>query len=346
MEDGGLKDSPSVRVLPHDAEPRRYVDPSETIIRAVLTKGILPPSQQQREAVGSISSATSESDHPLSCGNILVPKIEIEFDEARDEFRFIAVGYDDGTRRLIEPITHDPDLRYFDQPYDLPRSLWTRYQAYRNGSNNPDLVDQMERMLDPVRRILYPARYGVLPVIAERPWIIRDQGVGNPGSPEYQALELYQVEDMMSNSFVVVADLDKVYSDAITHTLVNVLSSGSFEYKTPDPVLPADFEAIFVPENLRKIFERVGIDNMRDRIKFVGQRERFISIYKWAEYRMRVPDYEGGLKELIARNPTRPFWVHGVRLYSIVDGRHDMIVSAQKQYASDMETLKAVRNKS
>lgn len=313
-----------------------------TIIKSIFTKGLLPPSQRTDEIATPLQSATSTTPDFTIHGNILVPKLEVEYDENKNELRLAAPTYDTDTKQLYRPIKYREDERFLGKPYDRPRSYWRRYQRYTNGDRDPELVEEWDSKLDPVKPTLYAENFGALSVIAERPWITPRTSMFGTGSPTWERLELEDVEDMMAQSFLIVAKYDKVYKERGDHSIFNAIVLSPLEYQTPDAIPPEDFEYILIPGKLRGVFERLDLGSMREKIKYVGETTARVSYGdKWANYPMKVPDYEKALREIIAERSDDVFWLHGVRLPARVDYVHKAQEEEQQPWKELVETRRS-----
>ncbi|OGH20671.1 MAG: hypothetical protein A3D74_05205 [Candidatus Levybacteria bacterium RIFCSPHIGHO2_02_FULL_37_13] len=292
--------------LPKDQpNPERPVsnltqEKNRAILRSIFENGILAPHGVYKRGQKTFSSNTSSERTPTVVGNIFNPTLDADYDQDKDE---VTLKIKENENVLF----HRQGGRFFPPKY--------YYQGFIDLQEGKDtqrsqLVNDL--VLD---QALYYGWSAVLPVMAERPWIIPDGNFSESNQP-YRDLKESECVARMQASILAVADLKDIKKMRKEMSVFNLpsLTSGPLEYLVEKGVPFEGIKYLIVPAHLKEEIEKIFPEEIiKQKVRFVENTKKDVSVYKWWK-EMQVPDYEGALRQLTDENPGEQFWIHGIRL--------------------------------
>jgi len=323
------EDTPDNEALknPQEAKPGHLLEHTEhnlQLLDKIYRRGLTPPSESE---IDIFPSATTSPRTEVIYGNIYDPEVKGTYDPETKTFQL----REENTGRVISKEGPNEEGILSGENY------FRAWEAYLRGDNTPAAMGAKERA-EGWRGRLYEGPSAVFPVMAERPWIHPPRFLNehDEGNLYYQYLSPQDCEERINNSILAVVKWENIRNDSIRGEMLNYLSVAAFEYKAVEPIPFEKIEMLIVPENLESLTRKVfPEDVVKKKIRFVPTVTKKISVYKWSEKPMRVPDYESALRNLGENNPNQAYWLHGVRLKTERD------IGQQKAWQEHQEEQKA-----
>lgn len=299
--------------------------PQREEIYVSLTKHGLDPREAARSSFGS-GTPTSE-DLALLHGNLINPPFRLEVYRTENTYTTRIINQITGGVYQTEGRTEwDKDFLE-NQVEQLTRELAAFNQS---GMQNNDGRRFWEKYV--VAHALYESYFGILPVMAERPWIRKSSMRNNPSDPAFAAyrdLTLEYETKRMQHSLLIVTHVP-YQDDAAMTEFTNLVPGGWLEYRTNQVILPSDFLYILIPKHLQPEAQET-LSSFGERIKYIPNNTYRVSGGKWWRKWMVVPDYQKALEEIMLNNPQEQYWISGVRLPTEED------VGMYKKYYSQFQ---------
>ena len=291
------------RVKPEDVwRPDREpgINPKrQAIYQSLVTNGLSP----QLAAESQFGSNTqTNGEIPVLHGISLLPELKLIRDGQLIKLENIETGFQEilCTPKLVSDWGVDPKV------------ITVGAEEYINKGINNELGKNfwLKKIL---ASALYTSDYGIFPVMAERQWIKKPVFPNIAGNYEYENLEAREWSKWMNYCLLIIVSENSLPPSGLAN--LELIGTGSLTERRVSDNIPFDkFISLLIPKHLQAEAGPIFNSIESCKIKYIPNREAQVSGYKWDNYWVKVPDFQGQLESLLLSDPTQKLWIHGIRL--------------------------------